>query len=66
MSFCEQQLDPQATQALAAFLGHVAVRSLYAYVARHNVGSIRVLEKCRFMRCGEEHEEVILKLASTV
>jgi RimJ/RimL family protein N-acetyltransferase len=54
-----------ATQALAAFLGHVAARPLYAYVARHNVGSIRVLEKCGFMRCGEEHEEVILKLEST-
>jgi hypothetical protein len=62
--FFEQQLDPQATQ-MTAFLGHVVARPLYAYVARHNIGSIRVLEKCGFTRCGEEHEGVILKLEST-
>lgn len=54
-----------ATRALAAFLDHVAVRPLYAHVVKHNLGSIRVLEKCGFMRCGEEDEEVILKLDST-
>jgi RimJ/RimL family protein N-acetyltransferase len=39
-----------ATKALALFLDHVRLRPLYAYVAVHNVGSIRVLEKCGFRR----------------
>ena len=39
-----------ATQALAQFVGQVAARPLYAHVAVHNVGSIRVLEKCGFRR----------------
>lgn len=42
-----------ATRALAAFLDHVQTRPLYAHVAKHNVASIRVLEKCGFTRCGE-------------
>jgi RimJ/RimL family protein N-acetyltransferase len=37
-----------ATRALAAFLRVVTARPLYAHVVRHNVGSIRVLEKCGF------------------
>jgi RimJ/RimL family protein N-acetyltransferase len=37
-----------ATRALTAFLHLVTERPLYAHVARHNVGSIRVLEKCGF------------------
>lgn len=37
-----------ATLALRAFLAEVGARPLYAYVATHNVGSIRVLEKCGF------------------
>ncbi len=37
-----------ATSALAQFLETVPGRPLYAYVAKHNVGSIRVLEKCGF------------------
>lgn len=36
------------TRALAAFLHLVTERPLYAHVARHNAGSIRVLEKCGF------------------
>jgi RimJ/RimL family protein N-acetyltransferase len=61
-----------ATKALSLFLRHVKVRPLYAHVARHNVGSIRVLEKCGFMLCAEERgalddtgepfDELILKL----
>jgi RimJ/RimL family protein N-acetyltransferase len=61
-----------ATRALSAFLGHVQARPLYAYVAKHNIGSIRVLEKCGFTIVGEDREssgadgdeidEVILKL----
>jgi RimJ/RimL family protein N-acetyltransferase len=39
-----------ATQALALFVDEVSVRPLYAHVAVHNVGSVRVLEKCGFRR----------------
>jgi RimJ/RimL family protein N-acetyltransferase len=63
-----------ATKALSDFLVHVKVRPLYAHVAKHNVGSIRVLEKCGFTISGEdkdpsgaggeEVEEFILKLSS--
>jgi RimJ/RimL family protein N-acetyltransferase len=38
-----------ATAALAAFVAKVNERPLHAFVARHNVGSIRVLEKCEFI-----------------
>lgn len=61
-----------ATRALAAFLDHVQTRPLYAHVAKHNIGSRRVLEKCGFIIVGEdkgfpdargeEVEEFILKL----
>ena len=63
-----------ATKALAAFLGHVKTRPLYAHVAKHNIGSLRVLEKCGFTVIGEdkysnsrgeEVEEFILKLTSS-
>jgi RimJ/RimL family protein N-acetyltransferase len=43
-----------ATAALAAFLGVVTTRPLFAYVAKHNVGSIRVLENCGFTVGREE------------
>ena len=39
-----------ATQALALFVDEVSIRPLYAHVAVHNVGSIRVLSKCGFRR----------------
>jgi RimJ/RimL family protein N-acetyltransferase len=45
-----------ATQALALLVGEVSVRPLYAHVVRHNVGSIRVLEKCGFRRDRAEEE----------
>ena len=60
-----------ATKALAEFLGIVKTRPLFAHVAKHNVGSRRVLEKCGFAFIGEdtytnpagvEVEEFILKL----
>jgi len=57
-----------ATHTLAAFLGIVTARPLYAHVAKHNIGTLRVLEKCAFMICGEERipgeevEEFILRL----
>lgn len=63
-----------ATQALSAFLDQVKVRPLYAHVAKHNIASIRVLEKCGFTIIGEEKgfadasgeevEEFILKLSA--
>lgn len=37
-----------ATRALAEFLRLVTDRPLHAHVVKHNVGSIRVLEKCGF------------------
>jgi len=43
-----------ATRALTEFLTEVDTRPLHAFVAEHNVASIRVLEKCGFVRCGEE------------
>lgn len=43
-----------ATRALAAFLQVVTERPLYAHVVKHNIGSIRVLEKCGFSLEREE------------
>lgn len=61
-----------ATRALAAFLLEIKVRPLYGRAAKDNTGSVRVLEKCGFVRIGEgkgfanargaEIEEFILKL----
>ena len=51
-----------ATRALTEFLNHVTQRPLYAHVVKHNLASIRVLEKCGFTRYGEDDEEFILKL----
>jgi RimJ/RimL family protein N-acetyltransferase len=62
-----------ASSALALFLDVVAARPLYAYVAAHNAGSIRVLEKCGFRRVpaqdvqpatAGEVEEVMLVLGA--
>lgn len=43
-----------ATQALSQFLGVVRIRPLLARVAKHNIGSQRVLEKCGFKVIGDE------------
>ena len=59
-----------ATRALAAFLHVVSERPLYAHVAKHNAGSIRVLEKCGFTLereesgggAGDHVEELVLLL----
>lgn len=58
-----------ATAALSAFLAEFDTRPLFAHVATHNVGSIRVLEKCGFERTGHGSspsgdgvEELLLKL----
>ena len=62
-----------ATKALAEFLGNVTTRLLVAHVAKHNIGSLRVLEKCGFTvtgedtyfnPSGEEIEEFVLKLSA--
>ena len=38
-----------ATQVVSMFLRVVTDRPIHAYVAKHNVASIRVLEKCGFL-----------------
>jgi len=38
-----------ATAALDAFVAEIKERPLHAFVAKHNVGSIRVLQKCEFV-----------------
>ena len=43
-----------ATEALSKFLLQITARPLYAYVAKHNYASIRVLEKCGFTVAGED------------
>jgi RimJ/RimL family protein N-acetyltransferase len=43
-----------ATEALRQFLGVVKTRPLFAHVAKHNIGSRRVLEKCGFIVIGED------------
>jgi RimJ/RimL family protein N-acetyltransferase len=56
-----------ATQALSEFLSHETTRPLFAWVSAHNVGSIRVLEKCGFVRCpepggeGKDEAELLFK-----
>lgn len=42
-----------ASAALAAFLPLLPERPLHAHVAKHNIGSRRVLEKCGFTIVGE-------------
>lgn len=62
-----------ATQALTEFLSYIETRPLYAHVAKHNIASRRVLEKCGFTVSGEDRffsqilgkdiEEYVLKLS---
>jgi len=47
-----------ATAALTVFVAEVKERPLHAFVAKHNVGSIRVLEKCEFVP-SPEHDPSI-------
>jgi RimJ/RimL family protein N-acetyltransferase len=59
-------------EALAAFLGQMTARPMYARAAKDNLASLRVLQKCGFTICAEvkgfaqargaETEEYILKL----
>ncbi|HSL44255.1 MAG TPA: GNAT family N-acetyltransferase [Anaerolineales bacterium] len=43
-----------ATRALEEFLKQIETRPLYAHVAKHNIASRRVLEKCGFVVSGED------------
>ncbi len=61
-----------ATAGLSLLLKQVERRPLYAHVAKHNVASIRVLQKCGFCTCredtysdviGEEGIEFVMMLA---
>jgi RimJ/RimL family protein N-acetyltransferase len=57
-----------ATSALAQFLIKIKTRPLYAHVAKHNIASIRVLQKCGFQRArrdgcdGDDGEELVMEL----
>lgn len=62
-----------ATAALSQFLDVVEARPLHAHVAKLNIASIRVLQKCGFTLCDEETasldrpsdgvEELVFKLS---
>lgn len=62
-----------ATAALAAYLSQNTQRPLYARVAVDNMGSVRVLQKCGFVKMGQasnfsysrqrEVDEYIMRLA---
>ena len=61
-----------ATRALSEFLVLVPARPLHAWVALHNLASIRVLEKCGFHTMINENQhhsdgvaEVLMRLGST-
>jgi RimJ/RimL family protein N-acetyltransferase len=45
-----------ATRALSEFLMLEPIRPLHAWVAVHNIGSIRVLEKCGFRTVAQESQ----------
>jgi RimJ/RimL family protein N-acetyltransferase len=49
-----------ATQALAELIDELGTRPLHAYVAKTNIGSIRVLEKCGFVRSDEDEDLYVL------
>jgi len=52
-----------ATEALSLFLRRVKSRPLYAGVYKHNIASIRVLEKCGFVMFRPEGEDFLLILS---
>jgi RimJ/RimL family protein N-acetyltransferase len=49
-----------ATRALALFLQEESLRPLYAHVAKHNLGSRRVLEKNGFTLEGDEKDFAVV------
>lgn len=50
-----------ATRALKLFLQELKERPLYARVAKHNIASRRVLEKCGFLVHGEEKSFAVIQ-----
>jgi RimJ/RimL family protein N-acetyltransferase len=50
-----------ATQALAELIDDLGTLPLYAYVAKTNIGSIRVLEKCGFVPSDEDEDLYVLR-----
>ena len=51
-----------ATAALRSLLEVIPERPLHPLVAAGNAGSIRVLEKCGFVRDGEDEEGFVFRL----
>jgi RimJ/RimL family protein N-acetyltransferase len=51
-----------ATSALRSFLEIDAERPLFAWVAKHNAGSIRVLEKAGLVHAGEDGTHLIYRM----
>ena len=57
-----------ANAAVAQFLSKIETRPVYAHVAKHNIASIRVLQKCGFQHIrdhvsgGDPDEELVLEL----
>jgi RimJ/RimL family protein N-acetyltransferase len=51
-----------ATRALAQFLRLIPTRPLYAYVAKHNIASLRVLQKCGFAIQTEIEDDGMIQL----
>jgi RimJ/RimL family protein N-acetyltransferase len=51
-----------ATEALRLFVAEVVERPLYAWVARHNTGSIRVLEKVGFSLIRADGDHLVYRL----
>jgi RimJ/RimL family protein N-acetyltransferase len=50
-----------ATRALSELIDELGTRPLFAYVAKTNIGSIRVLEKCGFVRSDEDEGLYVLR-----
>jgi RimJ/RimL family protein N-acetyltransferase len=51
-----------ASQALREFLNQIDFRPIYAHVAKNNVASTRVLEKCGFRLSAQENDELLMEL----
>ncbi len=51
-----------ASEAMREFLNQLDCRPIYAHVAKNNVASIRVLEKCGFRLSNHDTEELLMEL----
>ncbi len=51
-----------ASKALREFLNQLDSRPIYAHVAKNNVASMRVLEKCGFRLSNHDMEELLMEL----